>query len=301
MWFQSPLHFRELNGVGRDKLEGVGSYEYENNLYQDVTDGRPIHPMFMMSFSETLDASKPFGNYYLILNEPEEFADLVRKKLPESITRVEWRKVEYTKNMSLDRHPDPVAGWVRKYYCKPEKFAQEREWRLCVSFIERLPILNHTLKLRMCKDVRKFFDYGTHEKAGAQLQRRELNLDDLRAILVACKEYQPNHHLGRPFMSSYQIAIRFAAQHPTHHLVQNLKVGGKGVQTFQSLTQRIAQFLSQEITRGAAGDIEAGFISHENIREFSFQHQEGSVEVSTLGSERGHSIYRVISPNSNSD
>ena len=42
----------------------------------------------------------------------------------------------------------------------------------------------------------------------------EFDLDDLRRILADCREYEPGHHLGRPFMSAYQIAIRFADDHP---------------------------------------------------------------------------------------
>ena len=49
--------------------------------------------------------------------------------------------------------------------------------------------------------------------------RHDFDLDDLIQILAACPEYEPCHPLGRPFMSAYQIAIRFAADHPNHPLV----------------------------------------------------------------------------------
>ena len=123
--------------------------------------------------------------------------------------------------------------------------------------------------------------------------RNDFNLDDLRVILANCAEYEPGHPLGRPFMSAYQIAIRFAEAHQGHRLVRTLPLGGEGTGTHQSLAQRIARFLSQAIQDGSAGDIEGGFISHDNIDDFRFSHGGEQVRVSTLRTARGHSIFRV--------
>ncbi len=70
----------------------------------------------------------------------------------------------------------------------------------------------------------------------------DFDLNDLKAILRDCPEYSPNHPLGRPFMSAYQIAIRFAEAHPNHPLVQTLPLGGEGTGQRQSLAQRVAPF-----------------------------------------------------------
>ena len=40
----------------------------------------------------------------------------------------------------------------------------------------------------------------------------DFDLDDLRRIVAGCRAYEPGHHLGRPFMSAYQIAIRSPAR-----------------------------------------------------------------------------------------
>lgn len=119
------------------------------------------------------------------------------------------------------------------------------------------------------------------------------NIEDLRRILANCREYADNHHLGRPFMSAYQIAIRFAEEFPNHELVQTLPLGGSLVGHNQSLTQQIALFLSQTIRAGKAGRIEGGFISHDNIEEFTFRHRDEIVHVSTLD-DPAHSIFRLI-------
>ena len=121
----------------------------------------------------------------------------------------------------------------------------------------------------------------------------EFDIDHLQRILENCPEYEPDHHLDRPFMSAYQIAIRFAEEHPTHDLVRTLPLGGEGAGTHQSLAQRIALFLSLAIRDRTAGDIEGGFISHEYVEDFSFRHGDNQVRVSTLRTHHAHSIFRV--------
>ena len=85
----------------------------------------------------------------------------------------------------------------------------------------------------------------------------DFDLGDLRRVLAECQEYEAGHHLGRPFMSAYQIAIRFADAHPQHPLVKKLHVGGKGTGPDPSLANCIARFLSAAVKDGKAGDIEA--------------------------------------------
>ena len=129
--------------------------------------------------------------------------------------------------------------------------------------------------------------------------RDDFNIDHLRQILASCPEYEADHHLDRPFMSAYQIAIRFAEKHPSHDLVRTLRPGGEGTGTHQSLAQRIARFLSQAIKNKTAGDIEGGFISHACVDDFSFRDGNRQVRVSTLTTARAHSIFRV--PRNKSD
>lgn len=119
---------------------------------------------------------------------------------------------------------------------------------------------------------------------------REFDINELREILMAVPEYETGHHMHRPFMSSYQIAIRYKERHPEHPL----EIGGTGVDESTSLAQRIARFLSSEIRNNRDTDIEGGFISHDSAKEISFQNTIGEdVVVSTLHSKAGHSIFRV--------
>ena len=121
----------------------------------------------------------------------------------------------------------------------------------------------------------------------------EFDVNDLRKILKECREYEPGHHLGRPFMSAYQIAIRFAEKHPGHPQVRKLDVGGRGRGSKASLGQRIARFLSWNIKHGKVRDIEGGFISHDLIGDLWFD--DGGREVRASG-DAAHSVFRWVAP-----
>lgn len=120
---------------------------------------------------------------------------------------------------------------------------------------------------------------------------QQFDINDLYRILVRTPEYEGGHHLNRPFMSAYQIAIRFAEEFPNHRLVQELPLGGEGAGSNQSLAQQIARFLSQAIRAGTAGNIEGGFISHVLIENLSFLQGQDLVHATT--SESAHTIFRV--------
>ena len=121
----------------------------------------------------------------------------------------------------------------------------------------------------------------------------EFDLNDLRRILQECPEYKPGHHLGRPFMSAYQIAIRFAERHPQHPQVRKLDVGGRGRGPGPSLAQRVAKFLSGVIKHRKASDIEGGFISHDLVGDLWFDDRGREVRAS---GDTAHSIFRWVPP-----
>lgn len=121
----------------------------------------------------------------------------------------------------------------------------------------------------------------------------EFPVEDLKSILQRCPEYKSDHHLGRPYMSAYQIAICFAQENPDHVTVQRLPIGGTDSGVHHSLAQRIARFLSRLILEGEDPEIEGAFLSHVRLHEMQFKGSDGTeIRVSTLGSEAGHSIFR---------
>lgn len=146
LWFRSPRYFRDIEGRGRDQLEGVGSYKSPSGvIVNDVGDSAPIQPTFILSFSEI--PLPQYGEYVLKVQNPIELKEYVERSLPRGISEVEWRKIRYDKKMSVGSHPSPSEDWIRKHYSKPREYANEREWRLVIRLLHSFPILNKTLKL----------------------------------------------------------------------------------------------------------------------------------------------------------
>ena len=52
LWFRSLKYFREIDGPGRDSLEGAGTYTVQGMLHREVSDKNPIFPAFVLCFSE---------------------------------------------------------------------------------------------------------------------------------------------------------------------------------------------------------------------------------------------------------
>lgn len=120
-------------------------------------------------------------------------------------------------------------------------------------------------------------------------------IEQIEEILRTCPEYESGHHMRRPYMSAYQLAIAFSEQHPQHPAVMNLSLGGMGAAAHESLAQQIARFLSQSILRGSSGEIEGAFVSHmyiESLR-FSAPGHAGSIAASTIGTKHAQSIFRL--------
>lgn len=166
LWFRSPLYFRNIEGPQNDPTEGVGSYNAEGINHGDVTDDVPIRPEFLLSFSETAQATEKFRrgceSCVLELNDPTGLADFVRKEIingtcPDAVT-VEWRRVFYDRDEDgqLNRTLSPSEELRRKHFSKPPRYADESEWRLVITF-ERLPLQNRTLKLKVSNDIRGFW------------------------------------------------------------------------------------------------------------------------------------------------
>lgn len=118
----------------------------------------------------------------------------------------------------------------------------------------------------------------------------EQKLQAVLEILRNVPEYEPGHHLGIPFLSAYQIAIRFAEQFPNDPDVIGLSVGGAGIGESNSLAKSLALFLSRCIKNGQT-QIQGGFISHDNLVQMTFS---SNINVSTLNSKSGHSIFRYV-------
>ena len=119
-----------------------------------------------------------------------------------------------------------------------------------------------------------------------------MSIDEIISILCEVPEYKEDHHLRRPYLTAYQLAIRFAQRFPNHPMVMTLPLGGEGTGQYQSLAQAIARFLSQEIAAQRGQGIEGGFLSHQDIQSLAFTTGTATITPSTLRTKDGQSIFR---------
>lgn len=100
----------------------------------------------------------------------------------------------------------------------------------------------------------------------------------------------PNHHLGRPFLTAYQLAIEYHCRFGNLPGQPSLPIGGRGVQVHRSMAQQLARKLSQRIHSGELRDIEGGFLSELHRNDISFNSPYGLVNSSVADI----SIFRLI-------
>jgi hypothetical protein len=112
---------------------------------------------------------------------------------------------------------------------------------------------------------------------------------EIRKILE--KKYHkpdPKHHLGRPFMTAYQIAIELNNNNPNIAQALGVKISGKGIDEKHSLAQYIANQLLTRIKSGQITDIEGAFITLDDIDKLEF---DNNIEPSN---DNDISIFRLV-------
>ena len=105
--------------------------------------------------------------------------------------------------------------------------------------------------------------------------------NNIREILRAVR-YGPNprHHLGRPFLTAYQLAIEYDRRFPELGRQLGLTTGGKGSGWPSSLPQQLARELSQRIKSREIRDIEGSFLSNLHRNDISFNGPNGLIQSS---------------------
>jgi hypothetical protein len=108
--------------------------------------------------------------------------------------------------------------------------------------------------------------------------------------------HKPDHHLGRPFLTAYQIAIRLNQRYPD--LAESLGhrdfIGGKNSGSYTSLTQAVAATLSRTVRDNLDPRLEGAFLSNDLERELRWRNPRGDDVVSSLtGEEDDLSMFRL--------
>jgi hypothetical protein len=106
------------------------------------------------------------------------------------------------------------------------------------------------------------------------------------------------HPFGRPFLSSYQLALALVEQDQGLPAALGKAVGGRGIGAHDSVAQYLASELSRQI-RSSGGDhfAEGAFMSNERVRAIVFDGVDGSEIVSSLvGSDFDMAMFRLRVP-----
>lgn len=102
----------------------------------------------------------------------------------------------------------------------------------------------------------------------------EFLLEEKIYRILDVESHNPQHHFGRPFLTSYQIAISFKNLFPEDFVKIGKPVGGKGIGQQDSLSQYFALELSRRINNGSLRNIEGRFLHR--IYLGTLQYHDGS-------------------------
>lgn len=103
------------------------------------------------------------------------------------------------------------------------------------------------------------------------------------------------HHLGRPFLSSYQIAVALEAADPGFCDQIGKRIGGRGTGESHSLPQYIGNELSKQIRQqGDTHYAEGVFMSNERVREIVYAGPDGAdISSSLAGTGFDMALFRL--------
>ena len=62
-------------------------------------------------------------------------------------------RIECGKTMDVDSDLGPKEGWNRQFHCKPQEFADDREWRLQIQLLHCFRIQNDALNFRWGREI----------------------------------------------------------------------------------------------------------------------------------------------------
>lgn len=106
---------------------------------------------------------------------------------------------------------------------------------------------------------------------------------EIVSILADVPAAAPPSPLGRPYVTSYQIAIELERRVPQIRQALDTPLGGSGAGEHASMAQYIGRELSQRIRRSPLDpSIEGGFLSDQDVLEVSYRRPDGSVLTSSV-------------------
>ncbi|MFZ0051257.1 MAG: hypothetical protein WAK96_05740 [Desulfobaccales bacterium] len=120
-----------------------------------------------------------------------------------------------------------------------------------------------------------------------------LQMHDKITQILDVQSHELGHHFGRPFMTPYQIAIKFRQNFPNEFNTIGKPVGGRGIGQQDSLAQYIALELSKRIQSGEISNIEGRFLHRDYLDILRYKYDGQEIESSS-GQAYDLSMFRRI-------
>ncbi len=120
----------------------------------------------------------------------------------------------------------------------------------------------------------------------------DLQMDTKICQILDVQSHDPGHHFGRPFMTSYQIAIEFKRRYPNDFSKFDKKIGGRNIGERNSVAQYIAQVLSTRINNNKNYPIEGRFLHRVCLHELKYKTNDKCIESSS-GQSYDLSMFRL--------
>jgi hypothetical protein len=108
----------------------------------------------------------------------------------------------------------------------------------------------------------------------------DLHLESkLLTLLSEIPVFQSAHHLGRPFLTSYQVAILFKHRYPNDFARMGIPIDASDVPDEISLARYFAQHLSDAIKHGLP-HVEGAVLSYQHLEDITLDNDGESVRPS---------------------
>ena len=122
--------------------------------------------------------------------------------------------------------------------------------------------------------------------------------DLIRQILRSVPSEQ-QYGTGRPFMTTYQLAIEFVSRFPQVAAALGCPAGGQGQGPY-ALTTYLARWLPDRIFNRGATDIEFRFLASQHIVSLQFDDNGTTVTATTTQAGFNSTMFRLIGQGSSS-
>lgn len=119
------------------------------------------------------------------------------------------------------------------------------------------------------------------------------NLTDLVRQILRSVAPEPVYSMGRPFLTTYQIAIELERRFPQVVAALNLAMGGSGHGPY-ALTTYLARWLPDRIVNRGVTDIELRFLAPNHLKTLEFDDHGKSIVATTHQAGFNSTMFRYI-------